>query len=172
MQQVAVGYQDSAVAGNGYSFTCPTTGRDARFLVCAFKRTKHWKGQRSADTDCHTAMCGGKCPVVHMLHLEWKQGRRMFYDAEPRTHILPKEIIDRVASIILSPYHTQGMTLTNEQRERLFGNEKMVIPAASTAPAKERQPRKQKTEEKIDLTSELGKVDVDMSSLINKSIGV
>lgn len=170
-----VGFEDSAQPGNGYQFHCPVVDRDARFLVCAFMRRKHMRGESFEAHDCKCAMVGNKCPAVHMLKLEWTSGDRRFFDKEPTMHRLPKDILERIEKVRLLPSQAAGLSLTVEQRERLFDGNLAVVSAASSSAAEPsatptKRTRKAKAAAATDLTSGLGEMDTDMASLVNQAM--
>lgn len=87
----------SMLPDNKYSFQCPTLNKKAMYIVCAFVRHKHWRGERTSAKECHYAMRCGKCPAAEMIKQEEKQGGGMFISANPdKLHALDKEILAKV----------------------------------------------------------------------------
>ena len=172
MSETTIGFQgSSAIPGNGYSFRCPVVERDSAFTICARRRDKHWRGERTQAHDCHTAMNGSKCPALHMLTMEWAAGEEMFYDSQVRLHALPKAIIERIEKLVLVPSHAHGMELTAEQQELLFGGLR-EIPKTIAVPERAKRTRKAHTvavPAESDVTDDIG-AGADMSEMLNKAI--
>lgn len=143
------GHGKSAVPENQYVFHCPITNTNQRYIVCAFRRYKCWRGEEIDRGDCATCMTGGKCPAVHMMQKEVKSGERLWFDLNPnRVHQLAPEIADRVKNILLHPAQAAGRVLTEEMKQRLFGNPEVVIPGR--AHFKNRDARLRKTEAAVE----------------------
>lgn len=173
-----VGNKDSVQPGNRYTFSCPVTGRDTLYLLCATKRNRHYKGQDFHDHDCRCAMNANRCPIIHMLQMEWREGKPLFMDDDAAVlHRLPKQVAERIERVQVLPYHGAGLTLTPEQKEQLFGNRLAEVPAravealpnASAPPVRKRIAQTVR-EAKNDLAAGLGGAVTDMSSLINASM--
>lgn len=156
------GWSDQS--GNKYMFHCPTVGRDVLFVMCAFKKAKHWRGEPFAEQDCKTAMRGGKCPCVAMQTVEYNEGERMFYSAELKLHKIPAAISDRLSRVRVSRHHANGAELTPEQIERLFGEENMKDPVITVGFEK---PKRKKKKEMTDM---LDDVNTDMGDMLTKSL--
>lgn len=177
---MAVGFKDSVEQGNHYTFECPVVQRDARFLVCAFKRNKHMRGEDFQDQDCRCAMRGNKCPAVHMVHKEWREEHRSFFDAEPTRHRLPTDILERIQPVRLLPMHARGLNISAEQQKVLFGGE-IAIPAQTESqpsvrngsePTRVRKPRASAASSRIEdgMLAAIGSTKPDMAEVINQAI--
>ena len=153
-------------------FNCPVVERDERFVTCAFKRHKHWRGEDFASHDCKAAMNGSKCPVIHMLKKEYDAGEALFFDAETRLHKLSPDIIARIDKLILVPGQLDNLNLTDEQRTKLLAN--TPIPGGTPAPERSKtvvkRKRKAADDSQVDLTDGLGEITTDMASLVNSAL--
>lgn len=121
----------SMVAGNKYTFHCPVMGEDQLFLACAFRRYKHWRGEKLDKPGCGTCMNGGKCPIVPMVKMEWTSEKPLFMDTTERVHRIPKAIEEHQAAVRIVPMQGLGTGVSNAELSRLCGYE-AVLPTAMT----------------------------------------
>jgi hypothetical protein len=175
------GVAGSAVSGNAYRFHCPTVERDARFIVCAFKKNRHWRGENFLDQDCRLAMRAGKCPVVEMMKAEYRAQDRLFFETESKSvHKLPTEIAEHMARIVVVPSHAAGLHLTPEQLEKHLGpnaKERVagVVPFAlpvedADATLIAEEPKHRRSPKKSEVLDHLA--GGDMASAINEAVNI
>lgn len=124
-------HSGSMVAGNQYTFHCPVMGDDQLFLACAFRRYKHWRGEKLDRPGCATCMNAGKCPAVNMIKMEWKSDKPLFTDTTTRVHRIPKEIEDHMAIVRIVPMQGLGTGISGAELSRLCGHE-AVLPREMT----------------------------------------
>lgn len=172
------GFKDSSAAGNNYTFHCPVVGRDVRYIVCAFKKAKHWRGEKFADQDCHVLMNASKCPAIHMQKKEWATSERMFWSESTEPKKLPIDIADRINRLLVIPGHLNGYNPTTEQRERLLENAPLD---ASLISSKTAQPTRSPSKSRVAVTASesvslldagLAQVHIDTSELLNQSLAI
>ena len=178
---VSYDFKGSATPDNKFQFHCPTVGRDATGVVCAFKIAKHKRGEDFADQDCRTAMCGGKCPVDRMMRLEFSTKQRHFHSSTPGLKPLPARISEELNRIILFPCHSRGFALSDDQKMRLFGRvtaentADILIPAPSVAKPKTRKStglnkESSNSSEADDVLGGIAGVNLSVTDAINRSL--
>jgi hypothetical protein len=169
----------SIVGSNRYTFHCPVVDRNERFLACAFRKHRKWRGESIDAEDCSVVMNASKCPAVHMLELEHREGRAMFFDsAADEVHKLPSAILDRIARILVLPFHGIGTKIDPETLSALVGR-KVELPerqAAGSAETARKVPRSAARGaggrgSQAERGSVLDHVEGDVAKQINKAIG-
>ena len=157
--------------GNKFTFTCPTVKRDTLFMACHFMKIKHWRGERIPCPDCATAMNGSKCPVVYMLREDAD-----FFDSEPRHHSIPTKILNKIANILLFPFHANGLALTPDQSQNLFSNETIHSSGHTDIPGRKKRVKNLKlsneTVDTNDTLDGLSEISSDRSEQLNKALEI